>query len=174
MANSMLVFVWMSLASGFGTGFIKIAPGTFGTSIGFIFWCGLVAICSPVSIILSVALFFLLSVFLSGWAAKRVGEKDPQWVVVDEWSAFIFVLSPWPLIIYSQSGEWPSLEIIFSDSKSYLILFVYFLTFRLFDIFKPLGISKLQNFPGGWGITLDDYAAAIPASIIGSLCLLYC
>ena len=62
-----------------------------------------------------------------------------------------------PLIIYSQSGEWPSLEIIFSDSKSYLILFVYFLTFRLFDIFKPLGISKLQNFPSGWGITLDDY-----------------
>ena len=36
-----------------------------------------------------------------------------------------------------------------------------FLLFRLFDIWKPLVIDKLQGLPGGWGIVLDDTAAAL-------------
>jgi phosphatidylglycerophosphatase A len=35
--------------------------------------------------------------------------------------------------------------------------------FRFFDILKPLGISRLQNWPGGWGIVADDFAAALAA-----------
>jgi phosphatidylglycerophosphatase A len=35
--------------------------------------------------------------------------------------------------------------------------------FRLFDILKPFGISRLQSLPGGWGVVADDLAAALAA-----------
>ena len=35
--------------------------------------------------------------------------------------------------------------------------------FRLFDIVKPLGIRRLQDLPAGWGIVVDDFAAALAA-----------
>lgn len=172
--NTLIDFILISLSSGFGTGFIRYAPGTFGTTIGFFIWSALISFGSAIYFILSVILIFFISVFISGWSAKRYSEKDPKCVVIDEWAAFTFVLSPWPFILSSQFGEWPELQNIFSSSKSWFVLLIYFLSFRFFDILKPLGIAKLQNLDGGWGITIDDYAAAIPASVIGSLCLLFC
>jgi len=38
--------------------------------------------------------------------------------------------------------------------------------FRLFDIAKPLGIRRLQELPGGWGIVIDDVAAALAACLV--------
>ncbi len=37
----------------------------------------------------------------------------------------------------------------------------YLALFRFFDIAKPLGISRLQDLPAGWGIVIDDTAAAL-------------
>ncbi|MEX0672228.1 MAG: phosphatidylglycerophosphatase A [Candidatus Babeliales bacterium] len=42
---------------------------------------------------------------------------------------------------------------------------VAFILFRLFDIFKPLGIKKLEQLPGGWGVVSDDVAAGCAALI---------
>ena len=36
-----------------------------------------------------------------------------------------------------------------------------FALFRLFDVFKPWPIRKLERLPGGWGIVLDDIAAGM-------------
>jgi phosphatidylglycerophosphatase A len=35
-----------------------------------------------------------------------------------------------------------------------------FLIFRIFDICKPIGISLIERVKGGFGIVLDDVAAA--------------
>jgi phosphatidylglycerophosphatase A len=43
------------------------------------------------------------------------------------------------------------------------VLLAGFALFRLFDITKPLGIARLQNLPGGWGVVIDDTAAALAA-----------
>jgi len=42
-----------------------------------------------------------------------------------------------------------------------MLLFATFFLFRVFDVLKPLGISKSQNLPGGWGLVVDDYLAAL-------------
>jgi len=42
-----------------------------------------------------------------------------------------------------------------------VLLLAGFGLFRFFDILKPLGINKLQSLPGGWGVVLDDVAAAL-------------
>lgn len=38
--------------------------------------------------------------------------------------------------------------------------------FRLFDIFKPLGIRSLERLPGGYGMMADDILSGIYAAII--------
>lgn len=38
--------------------------------------------------------------------------------------------------------------------------------FRFFDIVKPLGIRKLEKWPGGWGVMADDVLAGIYANIV--------
>jgi phosphatidylglycerophosphatase A len=45
----------------------------------------------------------------------------------------------------------------------WLVYVAAFALFRLFDITKPLGIAKLQDLAGGWGVVFDDVAAALVA-----------
>ena len=41
-----------------------------------------------------------------------------------------------------------------------------FVLFRLFDVWKPFPLNKLENLHGGLGITLDDVGAGIVANLI--------
>ena len=41
-----------------------------------------------------------------------------------------------------------------------------FLLFRIFDVWKPLGIRRLEAIPNGWGIMLDDLAAGLLAAAV--------
>jgi phosphatidylglycerophosphatase A len=41
------------------------------------------------------------------------------------------------------------------------LLVAGFALFRFYDIKKPLVINALQELPGGWGVVLDDTAAAL-------------
>jgi phosphatidylglycerophosphatase A len=85
--------------------------------------------------------------FLAGWwAAARVAEAsgifDPGFVVIDEIAAQLLVLAATP-----------------RDWRFYLAAF---LLFRLFDIWKPFPVNWLdRTIKGGFGIMLDDVAAAI-------------
>ena len=47
--------------------------------------------------------------------------------------------------------------------KAFLIAFVLF---RLFDIYKPLYIKKLENISGGFGVMADDWLAGVYANLI--------
>ena len=67
--------------------------------------------------------------------------KDPGLVVIDE-----FV------------GQWLAL---FCLPRAIAIYIIGFALFRLFDIWKPFPVNRIQSLPGGWGIMLDDVLAAI-------------
>src|SRR5258708_13435083 len=45
-------------------------------------------------------------------------------------------------------------------------LLLGFILFRVFDIWKPLPIRRLEKLPGGWGIMADDWMAGIYAAIL--------
>src|SRR5262249_17038670 len=51
-----------------------------------------------------------------------------------------------------------------------LVNWKYLLTglvlFRIFDIWKPFPIKRLENLPGGWGIMADDWLAGVYAAIL--------
>ena len=38
--------------------------------------------------------------------------------------------------------------------------------FRFFDIAKPLGIRRMENIGGGWGVMMDDVLAGIYANLL--------
>lgn len=82
---------------------------------------------------------------VSGNSVETIWGKDDKKVVIDEWAgmciSFLGVATT-PVIIISG-----------------LILF------RLFDIFKPLYIRRLEVLPGGWGVMADDVLAGVYANI---------
>ena len=88
-----------------------------------------------------------LAVAMCGEAEFRLGRRDPGEVILDEFAAMPLCFLGWPVL----ARLWPAWAVFIAG----------FLLFRLFDIAKPLGIRKLQDLPGGWGIVVDDVAAAL-------------
>ncbi len=36
----------------------------------------------------------------------------------------------------------------------------------MFDIWKPWPVRQSQSLPGGWGVTVDDFLAAVSVNLI--------
>jgi phosphatidylglycerophosphatase A len=128
------------LAFGFGTGLSPRAPGTVGSLLGVAL--ALATSPWPLSIRLAVGAGMVAAgVWLCGAAARRVGVHDHPGIVWDEIAALYLLRQLAPPSI----GLWA----------------LGFGLFRLFDILKPFGIKRLQHLPAGWGVVVDDLAAAL-------------
>jgi len=95
------------------------------------------------------------------WAADRVvretGQKDPSFIVADEWAGLWFALTPLLFTVTVQPQPW----LLWAAR-----LVAPFLLFRLFDIWKPGLVDRAQRLPGGWGVVLDDVLAGLLAALI--------
>lgn len=103
---------------------------------------------------------FALSVWLCGAAEKILSQKDPGSVVLDEITAMPLCFASWLFIAFWKSGSMPRLDELLNARTLPLVLGV-FVTFRFFDVLKPWPIRQSQTLPGGWGVTVDDFLAAI-------------
>lgn len=148
-----------------GTGLSKVAPGTWGSlpPVIIAFLLGLTGSAWIVDSVMAIIVLFSCwtCLRLGPWAEQYWGTKDPQQVVIDEVAgqALTLLLLPWMWIL--PSVHWLALSCGLA-----------FVSFRLFDVLKPPPISSLQRYPNGWGVLLDDLAAAIPASILCWIVLL--
>ena len=138
---------WFSTA--FKIGYLPIAPGTWGSLAALIVWYVLVGHISSITLIVLIVVIFALGVYTSSVIESNLMIKDPSIVVIDEWV-----------------GQWIVLLFL---PKSIMWGLVAFLLFRLFDIWKPYPINKLDNMHGGWGIMLDDVLAGIYALVVISI-----
>lgn len=68
-------------------------------------------------------------------------KKDDPRIVIDEFVGFL-----WAIV---------------GLDKSLGSLMLAALLFRIFDVFKPFGIRKIEALPGGWGCVLDDAASGL-------------
>lgn len=101
---------------------------------------------------LAAAIFvFFVSLPFVDKAMKDTGTKDPSWIVIDEVCGIFTVLAFVP-------------SVVIVDCPWLLLLAFGF--FRFFDIFKPFGIHKFENFPGAWGVMADDLLGGIYAGIL--------
>ncbi|HYG33136.1 MAG TPA: phosphatidylglycerophosphatase A [Clostridia bacterium] len=153
------------IAQGFGSGRIPVAPGTFGSVVGVLWFAVLLAVGGLWGLVLGTCAGFALSVWLCGAAEKIMGKKDPGSVVLDEIAAMPVCFFSWVAIQMGQTGAVPGPEHFFSGTNWLLTLGV-FGAFRLFDILKPWPVRQSQSLPGGWGVTVDDFLAAGYVSLV--------
>ncbi|MFT3802221.1 MAG: phosphatidylglycerophosphatase A [Burkholderiaceae bacterium] len=135
------------IAFGAGAGLSRAGPGTVGTLVAWAVWAwGLAHWRFEAQ-----ALLVIVSFGIGVWACQRVADdlriKDHPAIVWDEIVAFWLVLMVVP--------------------HSYGSQFVAFLLFRFFDIVKPPPIRQIDaSVPGGFGVMLDDLAAAFATILL--------
>ena len=132
----------LTLATGFGLGWLPKAPGTFGSLLGLPLVWGLEHVPTPWHGLIAAGVI-AIGVPICGRAAKLLNLADPGCVVYDEIAAFPIVFCLVPL------NWWTAL--------------LGFALFRLFDVVKPWPVSRLEELPGGLGIMADDLAAGVLA-----------
>jgi phosphatidylglycerophosphatase A len=125
-------------------------------------------------VICALALLVLL-VAIGVWSASRAaayaGIEDPQFVVIDEVAGqhltLLLPLIPIALPHFTTHMDFSTFAIFFALSLvNWKYLLLGFILFRMFDIWKPWPIRRLEKLPGGWGIMADDWMAGICAAIL--------
>ena len=149
------------LATGLGAGFAPVAPGTAGSLLGlaaaWLFSRSLSphhmpSVVAAVGLLTSGLVVALAAVPLTGRVAAALRSKDPGCIVLDEIAGQLLACSVVPLFAFS------------SPSRAAAAWGASFFAFRLFDVWKPGPIRAWQDLPGGWGIVVDDVAAAALAA----------
>jgi phosphatidylglycerophosphatase A len=136
------------VATAGGAGFAPKAPGTAGAAVGVMVYLAVEALNLGAYYPHAIILFLAAGV----WASFRVEAlygHDSQRIVIDEvvgqMIAFSFAAGRFRL---------PAIDVI-----------VGFGLFRLFDIFKPFPIRRLERLNGGMGVMADDVGAGIYALV---------
>jgi len=134
------------LALGFGSGRAAVAPGTFGTLVGVLFYLPMATL--PTLPYLAItAILFLIGIPICAHAARQFGVHDHGAIVWDEIVGYLVTMA------FAPSG--------------WLWIVLGFALFRLFDIAKPWPIGWLdQQVSGGLGIMVDDLLAGIYAAAV--------
>jgi phosphatidylglycerophosphatase A len=117
------------------------------------------------------ALLVGIGVWSSSRAAAYAGVKDPQFVVIDEVAGqhltLLLPLIPIALPRLLEHYDFSLYAIFFALSLvNWKYLLAGFILFRVFDIWKPFPLRRLEKLPGGWGIMADDWAAGVYAAIL--------
>lgn len=140
------------LATFFGIGFMRPAPGTWGSAAGLLLWLAAAHWLHPspahlaVGTAIAALVLLLVGIPASGIVSHEASAQDPSFVVADE------VVGQWIALIAAGTRTWQWL--------------LAFLLFRIFDILKPSPARQFDRMHSGFGIMMDDVAAGIYAMLI--------
>ena len=133
------------IATGFGTGYLPIGPGSWGTFPGMLLCWAM----QPLPVWGYVAMVIFLAcvgVHIAGEVEPEFGKKDPGQIVIDEIVAF-------PITMFLIPISWGTMVLGF------------FLN-RLIDTIKPWPACRLERLAGGWGIMMDDLCAGVYSCLL--------
>src|SRR5690348_3565608 len=156
-----------------GVGYFPIAPGTIGSLVGIglylAVWTSLYSafesnagrgglnllyVFTPMLAVMLLLIFIvsIVGVWAATRAEKTTQKKDPSIVVIDEVAGQMIALLSGPFWIHSW---WSILSA--------------FVLFRLFDIWKPYPIRRLEARESGLVIMADDFLGGVCALIVNSV-----
>jgi phosphatidylglycerophosphatase A len=150
--------LWATLvATFFGAGLLRPAPGSWASAATVLLWWlgsrGIAPSMQPAAAIGVAALAVAAGIPAATRVARATGLEDPQFVVIDEVAGQLITLIFVPV-------SWKS-------------LLLGFILFRAFDIWKPPPVNRLERFPEGTGIVVDDLGAGLYALAVMHLLLHY-
>lgn len=146
-------YVWA--ATWFGSGFMRPAPGTWGSLAALPFGLLFIAFGNLLALLIGVILVTIIGLKAADLFEKDCGIHDCKMIVIDEVAGQWLTLAP---IIYFVPMGAPYFPI-------YVVL--AFVFFRLFDVTKPWPVSFFDKQMGGAkGVMFDDIAAGVYAAIL--------
>ncbi|MFH1061296.1 MAG: phosphatidylglycerophosphatase A [Candidatus Omnitrophota bacterium] len=122
----------------FYLGYVPYMPGTFGALAGVIIFLFLGS--SSFIYVLTTILITLIGFIFCGSGEKVFFQKDPSCIIIDEVSGMLVCYCFLPITLFN--------------------VIAGFILFRIFDIFKPFYIKRVEKIKGSAGIMLDDLFAA--------------
>jgi phosphatidylglycerophosphatase A len=142
-----------------GTGLLKPAPGTWGSLAAILLLFGFHSVSSalawPLELGIGIVVFGGMNVWLGKWIVAYFGRPDPGSCVIDEGAGICLTLVGLPM------------------GRPWITFLAALAAFRLFDILKPPPARQLERLPLGWGILMDDLAAAVYANLLCQIVLRY-
>lgn len=144
------------VATGFGSGLLPKAPGTWGSLLAVVLGEGLLQLVGLVGVAGLAGVSTLAGVPASGRVALLSGRKDPGEIVVDEIAGQAIALAGLHAVLPAGAP----------DPLRWGLVALAFFLFRVFDILKPGPVDRLQSLPGGWGVMADDLLAGALAGIL--------
>lgn len=135
-----------AIATLFGIGRVRFAPGTAASFVAVPFAWGIAVAGGRTSLLVAV----VLATSIGTWACDRyvhdTGKVDPSECVIDE-----------------LAGQW--LALVFAP-REYLAYSFGFILFRALDILKPWPLSAAEKLPGGLGVMADDILAGLLTGLL--------
>jgi len=141
----------------FGAGYIRPAPGTWGSLAALPAAWLVYLVAGPYGLVIGACALYALGIYAINVELKDADDHDPSWVVIDE------VVGQWIALLPIAFGAhnagvnplllWPGIVAAFA-------------LFRLFDIWKPWIIGKVDARGDATGVMLDDVLAGLFAAIV--------
>ena len=145
-----------AIASLFYIGFLRPAPGTWGSLISLPVAYGILLSGGFRFLIIATITMFFIGLYATAQVTHE-GDKDPSWVVIDELVGQWVALFP---VAYGASMMGVAYWELYPGWISGFVLF------RLFDIWKPWLIGWADRQGGAFGVMFDDVLAGVFAALI--------
>ncbi len=130
----------------FGFGFLRPAPGTWGSVAGALVAAAILYYASYETLFLMSVLLFLASIKVIDTYEALSGSHDDSWIVIDE-----------------VAGVWLAIALA---PQNWICFILALILFRVFDIFKPSIIGRVdREVKGGLGVMGDDMLAGMFAGL---------
>jgi len=133
----------------FFIGYIKFAPGTWGSLVSILILFPIIKLLSlPLEILVTIFIvLFFISNLLINYFSSFTNSLDSKHIVVDE------LLGIFTIFLFY--------DFIFIYNDTFTVMLIFFI-FRLFDIIKVFPANYIdKQFKNGYGVLLDDIIAGI-------------
>ena len=137
------------IASLFYVGFIPGMPGTYASIITALVLFGVYSLTDRIHPVIHfgvLCIITLIGILVSAEIGRNTGVEDPPYIVIDEVAGQLLTFLFLPLTGWN--------------------ILLGILAFRIFDIWKPFPIRKLEQLGNGVGVMADDLLAGIYGNIV--------
>jgi len=147
----------------FGSGLAPKAPGTVGTLASLPFGVAIEYYLGSQTLFMLTFAITIIAIFEINKYEKDTGIHDQQHIVIDE------TVGIWITLLIATSA----LQKVTFPYDITTAIVLSFINFRLFDIWKPSTIGKIdRDIPGGLGVMGDDILAGIAGGLLSGVIML--